>query len=134
MPKPQIAQIDADSKDAETYAIIGAAMEVHRQLGPGFLEAVYQEALAIEFQARRIPFRREPELPVMYKGQQLTCLYRADFVCNDRIIVELKAIQGVTRIEEAQVINYLKATRLGLALLLNFGLHSLEFRRFIQSS
>jgi len=109
-------------------------MEVHWQQGPGFLEAVYQEALAIEFAARGIAFSREVELPVLYKGQRLTCSYRSDFVCYDSVIVELKAIQALTGVEEAQVLNYLKATRLERGLLLNFGRTRLEFKRFIFSN
>jgi GxxExxY protein len=128
---PQISQIDADSRDPQTRAIIGAAMEVHRQLGPGFLEAVYQEALAIELADRGIPFQREQELPIDYKGRRLPCKYRADFVCYEDIIVELKALQALSGNEEAQLLNYLKATRLERGLLLNFGRPSLEFKRFI---
>jgi GxxExxY protein len=109
-------------------------MEVHRQLGPGFLEAVYQEALAIELADQGIPFQREQELPIDYKGRRLSCRYRADFVCYEGIIVELKALQALTGHEEAQLLNYLKATRLERGLLLNFGRPSLEFKRFIFSN
>ena len=130
---PQISQTDADSRDPQTRAIIGAAMEVHRQLGPGFLEAVYQEALAIELADRRTPFQREQELPIDYKGRRLPCKYRADFVCYEDIIVELKALQLLSGTEEAQVLNYLKATSLGRGLLLNFGRPSLEFKRLVFS-
>ncbi|HTY21759.1 MAG TPA: GxxExxY protein, partial [Desulfomonilaceae bacterium] len=92
---PQMSQMTADSRDGQTHAIIGAAMEVHRQLGPGFLEAVYQQALEIEFLARSIPFEREVELPVYYKSQLLGCSYRADFVCYHEVIVESKALKVV---------------------------------------
>jgi GxxExxY protein len=128
---PQITQIDADSRDPQTRAIIGAAMEVHRELGHGFLEAVYQEAMAIELADRGIPFQREQELPIDFKGRRLPCRYRADFVCYDDIIVELKAQQSITGNDEAQLLNYLKATRLERGLLLNFGRPSLQFKRLI---
>jgi GxxExxY protein len=126
-----VPHTEVDSRDPQTRVIIGAAMEVHRQLGPGFLEAVYQEAMAIELAERGVPFQREQELPVDYKGRRLACKYRADFMCYEDIIVELKAIQALTGNEEAQVLNYLKATRLERGLLLNFGRPSLEFKRFI---
>jgi GxxExxY protein len=130
---PQISQMTADSRDQQTHAIIGAAMEVHRQLGPGFLEAVYHQALAIEFSARTVPFVQEAELPVYYKGELLACSYRADFLCYDEVIVELKALKAITGVEEAQVLNYLKATGLTRGLLLNFGHQRLEFKRLVFS-
>lgn len=117
--------------DPKTYEIIGAALEVHKALGHGFLEAIYQEALAIEFNVRKIPFQKELELPVYYKHILLSTAYRADFVCFDGIIVELKALSQLSGKEESQVINYLKATGLGTGLLLNFGAKSLESKRFI---
>ena len=130
---PQMSQMAADSRDGQTHAIIGAAMEVHRQLGPGFLEAVYQDALQMEFSARTIPFAREVELPVNYKGERLACTYQEDFVCYNEVIVELKALKAITGVEEAQVLNYLKATGLERGLLLNFGNSRLEFKRFVFS-
>jgi len=120
-------------RDPQTYAIIGAAMEVHRELGCGFLEAVYQEALAIELAAREIDHQPQVELPISYKGKRLEAKYRADFVCFDSVVVELKALPGLTGIEEAQIINYLKATGLETGLLVNFGKQSLEFKRFALS-
>jgi len=123
-----------EEKDPQTHAVIGAAMEVHRQLGPGFLEAVYQEALAFELESRGIPFRREVDLSISYKGERLKCQYRADFICFDRIIVELKAIQQFSGIEKAQVLNYLRATNMELGLLINFGRFSLDFLRLSYSN
>jgi GxxExxY protein len=119
------------NKDPQTYEIIGAAMEVHRQLGHGFLEAVYQEALAIEMAKHNIPFEREAVVPVEYMGNRLQCSYRADFVCFGKIVVELKAINQLTCVDEAQVINELKATGLPRGLLLNFGAPSLEYKRLV---
>jgi GxxExxY protein len=116
--------------DPNTYAIIGAAMEVHRHLGSGFLEAVYQKALARELLARGVPHQSEVELPVSYKGQRLDVSYRADFICYDTIVVELKALARLSGVEESQLINYLKATGLETGLLVNFGAKSLEYRRF----
>jgi GxxExxY protein len=109
-------------------------MEVHRELGPGFLEAVYQEALALEFTDRGIPYQRERNLEIFFKGRCLSCTYRPDFVCYANIIVELKALQLLTGWEEAVVLHYLKATRLERGMLLNFGRPSLEFKRFVFSS
>jgi hypothetical protein len=91
---PQIAQTAADSKDKQTHAIIGAAMEVHRHLGPGFLEAVYQQAPAIEFSARGVPFASEVDLPVYYKGERLPCSYRADFVCYNDVNRRIEGIES----------------------------------------
>jgi GxxExxY protein len=122
------------ARDEQTHAIIGAAMEVHRQLGPGFLEAVYQAALAVEFAQRGIAFNDDIELPVYYKGVLLPCSYEPDFVCFESIIIELKALQAITGVEDAQVLNYLKATRLERGLILNFGRPSLEFKRLIFSN
>jgi len=112
--------------DPRTFAIIGAAMEVHRQLGHGFLEPVYQEALAVEFDARSVPQVREVDLPIYYKGQRLKTCYRVDFVCYESVIVELKALAKLSGTEEAQVLNYLKASGHEIGLLLNFGGPSLE--------
>jgi GxxExxY protein len=119
------------NREPQTYALIGAAMEVHRILGHGFLEAVYQEALACEMSDRGIPFEREVALPMCYKGRRLQCSYRADFVCFGEVVVELKAITQLTGADEAQVINELKATGLHRGLLLNFGAPSLEYKRLV---
>lgn len=117
--------------DKQTYAVIGAAMAVHRELGNGFLEAVYQDALDREFCLCGIDYAREKELPVFYKGQRLNAYYKADFICYGSVIVELKAVKQLSGNEEAQVINYLKASGLKRALLLNFGSKSLQHRRFV---
>jgi GxxExxY protein len=104
----------------ECYKVIGAAMQVYNTLGAGFLEAVYQEALEIELSKRDIPFEREKELTITYDGIQLQQTYRADFVCYDKMIVELKAVSELDDAHRAQVHNYLKATGYKLGLLINF--------------
>jgi GxxExxY protein len=118
-------------KDDQTQAIIGAAMKVHRELGCGFLENVYQYALAVELEKQVIPFEKEMELPIYYSGVKLDCTYRADFVSFDNVLVELKALTKFSGTEESQVLNYLKASHLEKALLINFGTKSLEFKRFV---
>jgi GxxExxY protein len=120
-------------KDPETFAIIGAAMEVHRELGRGFLKLVYQTAVALEFQERGIPFKAEVALPIRYKNKLLTCAYRADFVCFESVVVETKAISTLTGADEAQLINELKAPGLTRGLLLNLGAASLEHKRLVFS-
>jgi GxxExxY protein len=130
---PLIPQIGADleNQDSETFAIIGAAMQVHRELGHGFLEAVYQESLAREFARQSIPFEREKDLPVYYRGERLAVGYRADFACFGQIIVEIKALATLSGTEESQVINYLKASGYHRGLLLNFGTRSLQYKRLV---
>ena len=114
----------------EVYAIVGAAIEVHRILGPGFLEAVYQEALEIECCRRDIPCDAQKLLPIFYKGQKLQKEYFADLLCYDQIIVELKALDRLSGNEEAQLLNYLKATGLRVGVLINFGSKGpLEWKR-----
>jgi GxxExxY protein len=117
--------------EGDSYKIIGAALEVHTVLGNGFLEAVYQEALEKEFGFRDIDYCREPKIEIFYKGEALSKYYIPDFICYDKIIVELKASAKLISIDEAQVLNYLKATRIKVGLLINFGTASLEFKRFI---
>ena len=114
----------------EVYQIVGAAMEVSNELGCGFLEAVYQESLAMEFDVRQIPHVPQKRIAIFYKGRALCKEYIADFLCYDRIIVEIKAIKAITGIEEAQLLNYLKATKLPLGLIVNFGAPQLEWRRY----
>jgi GxxExxY protein len=113
------------------YAIVGAAMEVHRILGPGFLEAVYQAALAHELTLRGIQFEQFKRLPVTYK-EMLVGEYVADFVVEDKIILEIKAVSALNSVHEAQAINYLAATGFRLALLLNFGAASLQHKRLVR--
>ena len=115
----------------ESYSIIGAAMEVHRTLGKGFLEIVYQESLGLEFKKRQIPFSREQILELFYKEDKLSKYFVADFICFDKIILELKSVSGLTSEHEAQVFNYLKATQMNLALLINFGANSLKYKRIV---
>ena len=105
----------------ESYNIVGAAFHVYNSLGHGFLEAVYQEALEIELQRRKIPYEREKELNIVYDGVQLKQTYKADFVCYGKIIVELKAVSALDDAHRSQVYNYLHATGYRLGLLLNFG-------------
>jgi GxxExxY protein len=110
---------------------LGAAMTVHRTLGHGFLEAVYQEALERELRFLQIPFVREQDFPILYRGTPLATFYKADFVCYGSVIVELKALAQLTSKDDSQVINYLKASRLTKALLINFGSPSLEYKRLV---
>lgn len=113
----------------ETYQIIGAAMEVHKTIGCGFTEPLYQEAFEQELQLRSIPFQREKSFHVTYKGKELKKEFRPDFVCFNKIIVELKAVDDFADEHFAQVYNYLKATGMSLGLLINFGKKSLDYKR-----
>ncbi len=115
----------------ECYKIIGACMNVHKELGPGFLEAVYQESLAIEFLDQGIPFEKEKEIRIFYKDKILDKCYKADFLCFDKIIVELKALSELSNDHISQLLNYLKATKLRVGLLVNFGTPSLTYQRLI---
>lgn len=114
-----------------SYAIVGAAIEVHKILGSAFLEAVYQKALAYELTLRKIPFEEQKILPVYYKGQ-LVGEYKPDFVVDGKIILELKAVTAITSAHEAQAQNYLAATGLHLAIILNFGADKLEQKRVVK--
>lgn len=112
--------------DAETYAIIGAAIEVQKVLGQGFSELVYHDALCREFELRGIPYESEKEITVIYKNEPLERTYRADIICYDDIIVELKMVKTLLPEHTAQVLNYLKATKKQLGILINFGQSPLE--------
>jgi len=114
-----------------SYKIIGAAMEVHRHLGSGFLEAIYDEAFAVELSALGIPFEYQKNLKVFYKGKPLKRDYRADFVVDSKVIIENKASSGLTDNDRAQMINYLKATGYRLGILINYGLASLQSERLV---
>lgn len=123
--------MDTKEKDPRTYAIIGAAMEVHKEMGPGFLEAVYHECLEIEFQIRNIPYISKPRLKLYYKSRQLEKYYEPDFLIYSEIVVEIKAAKSLTKNDEAQIINSLKGSKQKVGLLINFGELSLKFKRFI---
>ncbi len=122
---------EGEPRDGETYAVIGAAMTVHRMLGHGFLEGVYQEALEREFELQRVPYEPQCGLPIFYRGSLLQSSCRVDFRCYGSLLVELKALARLSGVEEAQVIHYLKASGAQKALLLNFGGPRLEYRRFV---
>ena len=118
----------------EVYAIVGAGFEVYNQLGPGFLEAVYQEALEVEFTQRKIPFVPQQEIRVIYKGLPLKKLFVADFLIYGKVIVEIKAIDHLTPREFSQVINYLKATGSQLGVVINFGAEKeMEWKRLLNT-
>lgn len=126
--------MEREIRDVRTYLVIGAAMKVHCRLGNGFLESVYQEALEAELKGRNVPFRREPRIAIDYLGKSLDSVYRPDFVVYDEVIIELKVVAELTDVHKRQVIHYLKATELRLALLLNFGASRLEHQRVINSA
>ncbi|MFO0794533.1 MAG: GxxExxY protein [Candidatus Brocadiaceae bacterium] len=117
-------------KDIRTHTIIGAAMEVHTIIGPGHLEAVYQECLEIEFALRKIPFVSQPRLEIFYKEQKLKKYYVPDFIVYNEVVVEIKAEQSLSKVDEAQLINSLIISCHSTGLLLNFGEESLRYRRF----
>lgn len=113
-----------------TRAVIGAAMEVHSNLGPGFLESVYEAAMVIEFNLQKVPYERQKAISVMYKGEKAKDFF-CDFLVGEKILVELKALKTVTGVEEAQILNYLKVTGLQVGLLINFGEQSLRYKRLV---
>ena len=117
----------------EVFAIVGTAIEVHRELGPGFLEAIYQEAMKIESADRGLPFEPQKPLTIQYKDRQLAKTYVADLMYFGQIVVELKALERLSSREEAQILHYLKATGLRVGVLINFGsVGRLEWRRFVR--
>jgi len=117
----------------EVFAIIGAAIQVHKELGPGFLEAIYQEALEIELVSRELPFEAQKPLVIFYKKRRLKKEYVADLVCYGQIIVEIKALDRLSGKEESQILNYLKATGLRVGVLINFGSSGkLEWKRYVR--
>jgi GxxExxY protein len=125
---------DLQVGDPKSYAVIGAAMEVHNIMGPGFQESVYGDCLAIELTIREIPFVAQVPFPVAYKGHRVGGFYRADFVCFDQLILELKATSTKsTPLEHAQMLNYLTAAQKRYGLMLNFGGPRLLYQRFIMS-
>lgn len=118
----------------EVYAIVGPAMEVYNQLGPGFSEAIYQEALEIESDSRQIPNNSQQEIYIAYKGTKLKQFFKPDFVYFENIIVELKALDRLSSREESQLLNYLKATGMPVGLLINFGADKdLEWKRMVRT-
>ena len=118
--------------EKESYNIRGAAFEVYKELGSGFLEAVYQECLAKEFGCRNIQYVPQPLLKLKYKGEELSQVYKPDFICYEQVIIEIKAVKEIAPQHRAQIINYLKATGIKLGLLINFGSHpKVQIERFV---
>lgn len=119
--------------EKETYKIIGASIAVHKALGNGFLESVYEEALEKEFIKQQIPYKRQFKLNVFFDGEPLKKYFKADFLCYDNIIVEIKAASFIHNDNKRQTINYLNAVKKPVGLLVNFGESSLKWKRFINS-
>ena len=117
--------------EEECYKIIGACMKVHNELGCGFLEAVYHEALMIEFNKRGIPYESEKAFKVFYSGEELKSAYIADLVCYDNIILEIKALSALSMAHVSQLLNYLKASRMPVGFLVNFGEPKLNYKRYV---
>lgn len=133
LEKINIVKNIIEQYEKKTYQIIGAAMEVHKTLGSGFLEAVYSDALKYEFSEKMIPFQREVSISITYKNQPLAHQYIADYVCFNDVIVELKAQKELSSIHEAQLLNYLKAAHKNVGLLINFGEEKLRYKRIINA-
>jgi len=121
------------ANNAITSAVIGGAIEIHRNLGPGLLEAVYEECLAREFTVRDIPFERQKPVPLVYRDLKLECGYRLDFLVSGRVVVELKSIESIARIHETVMLTYLRLSRCPIGLLINFNVPVLKdgIRRFV---
>ena len=120
-----------EERDPRTYAIIGAAMDVHNELGPGLLEPPYQEAMEMELEQRSVPFEAQPIIRIFYKGREIKSYYKPDFICYKDVVVELKVQKCLTEKDEAQIINALKCAKKKTGLPINFGESSLVYRRFI---
>lgn len=118
-------------RENETYKIIGICMEVHRNLGPGLLEIIYKDALEIEFKENNIPFEREKEYSIEYKGKVLPHKFYADFIINEDIVLEVKAIKEFSSEHIAQILNYIKLSNSEVGLLVNFQTKSLQYKRYI---
>ncbi len=131
----QDAPVDcqAESRDPLTAAVIGAAIDVHRALGPGLLESAYEECLCHELTLRRIAFERQVSLPVSYKGVKLDCGYRLDLLIEQRLVIEIKTVDELTAVHSAQIITYLKLGNYPCGLIINFHVHLLRngIKRFI---
>ena len=117
--------------ERESYKIIGACIEVHKELGCGFLESVYQEALELEFRNKNIHYEREKELKIFFKNFELNKRYVTDFICFNRIVIEIKALSKLNSDHDSQILNYLKATGIKLGILINFGEKSLKYKRLV---
>jgi GxxExxY protein len=117
--------------DPRTHAIIGSAMEVHREMGPGFLEAVYHECLEMEFGLKNIPYISKPQLSLYYKQNKLKKYYIPDFLIFEEVILEIKAEKSLCKEDQAQIISSLKSSKKKVGLLINFGELSLVFKRFV---
>ena len=124
--------MDGRARDSLSYAVIGAAMAVHSELGPGFLESVYGDALEIELQERHVAFEREARIEVRYKQHKLASCFRTDFLCGHELLLELKAQSTLTPAADAQLLHYLKATDIHKGLLLNFGAPRLQYKRLVR--
>ena len=133
--QPQKALKDAEFIfKEESYAIRGAIFEVYKEMGPGFLEAVYQECLEKEFKKQNIPFSSQQQLHLSYKGETLQQRYVPDFICYERIILEIKGVRQIAPIHKAQLLNYLKSTGMKLGLLVNFGHYpQVQIERMVRS-